>query len=247
MDSILKNIKYDKQYCEDIIESKYIQTITISNENVFKEDNNQMICNKTSMPVLNEYIISNIDHAYYLSSDKNVYYKKKLIEICEDVINNQASYNYGKKMNSCLIQRGFESSDVTLSSIAVIQDYFKISIILVFNDVHYRLFNKYNKCITIQWNGHNWSEYTNDSHINSESIQYESFDKFPKMNNDIKIVDINKKILKNISKYKVSELIDIAKQYDIPIVDKGKKKTKLILYNEIEHYIINNNIKNILM
>ena len=53
----------------------------------------------------------------------------------------------------------------------------------------------------------------------------------------INFFDIYVKYLKGIGNYKLDDLTKLAKEFNISLVsDKGKKKTKKILYDEINLY-----------
>ena len=56
---------------------------------------------------------------------------------------------------------------------------------------------------------------------------------------DVKTRDIYKKYLNPYSKYKSPELIEIAKEMNLPLVNNGKKKVKKELYDDINLYQLN--------
>ena len=53
------------------------------------------------------------------------------------------------------------------------------------------------------------------------------------LNCNVKGIDIYKKYLKTISHYKMDDLIKIAEELNIDIKKNGKKKTKKVLYDDI--------------
>lgn len=76
----------------------------------------------------------------------------------------------------------------------------------------------------------------NDSNIETSSLSI----KENNISNELKID--YKKILKNLNKYKLPELQDIAIQFKLPKENNNKKKTRLELIEEIKNYISNKNI-----
>jgi len=88
--------------------------------------------------------------------------------------------------------------------------------------------------------------YASSSHIEIYSNNESNVDSSIKLNiceNSPNESNIDyKNILKNLSKYKLPELQDIAIQFKLPKENNNKKKTRLELIEEIKNYISNKNI-----
>lgn len=88
--------------------------------------------------------------------------------------------------------------------------------------------------------------YASSSHIEIYSNDESNIDSSIKLNiceNGSNESNINyKNILKNLSKYKLPELQDIAIQFKLPKENNNKKKTRHELIEEIKNYISNKNI-----
>ena len=55
---------------------------------------------------------------------------------------------------------------------------------------------------------------------------------------DINVTEYYKKFLKGIGSYKLQELINIAMEHEIDVVENKKRKTKQQLYNEININVV---------
>ena len=221
MDSILKKTKCTQTYIQRIQVSGYEQSSHIP------ETNLDSVCSSMSdtskCPTLTELIVSKLDANYSLTNDKTLYYKNRLLEIVEYFDSNRS--NYGKKMKTNLVQLGFEHSNDSLSSIAVLQDYFSINIQVFHKDALYKLCTKYDKTLSVLWDGHYWSEIDPLKHNETRFLTDLST-----IECDIDILDVYPKLLKGISSYKLSDLQEIEKKLNIHTNYIGKKenKTRLI-------------------
>jgi CRISPR/Cas system-associated endoribonuclease Cas2 len=236
MDSVLKQTKCTQSYLKRIQSSEYEQSATLP------ENDTSSIVTKltenTQCTTLTELIISTLDANYSLTNDKPLYLKHRLLEIIEDFDSKKS--NYGKKMKPLTVQLGFENSNDTLSSIAVLQDYFNINIRVFSNDVCYSLFNRHEKMIHVHWNGHYW--YAGDAlKYNKDSLM----DQLSCIECDVSPYDIYPKLLKPISSYKVNDLHTLCVTFGISIMQLGKKKTKQTIYQELCIYILEHNLKSI--
>lgn len=234
MDLLTKHDK-GKAFCESITTSSYLQDFQNST--------------KKSDPVFSTMVdlfFSCFDHHYTMvaNKDKQLYIKQLLVsiatEIDEDKSNKYDNFNYGKAINSTLIQQGLQSMN-TVSCLLYLSDYYGVSThVYLDSKKHIVTSDKVRKEFHIKFSNNKWSELT-DELINelSDYKQGEFTDLGDALVLDVKTKDIYKKYLNPIGKYKSPELIQIAKDMNIPLVKDGKKKVKKELYDDINFYQLN--------
>ena len=245
--NIIKNIEYDQYYTQDIIESKYTQ------HNIKKEKSNQDVnidikekeeytfkgFNQRKEKTLEELLLFTYDYNSMLQENPKIYINKRKIELASLIDDHTDKtydiFNYDKKFSKRLIQQGLQERD-TLSSVLYISDLYNITIVLYdkYNNKYYKLSQKEKPLVYIEYYNHNF-QIIKDPTNEFKDIKYE--DNIGGLENiidcNIKRLDIYKKYLKAISNYKIEELINIAEDLNINIKENGKKKTKKMLYNEI--------------
>ena len=145
------------------------------------------------------------------------------------------NFNYDKKFSKKLLQQGLQEED-SLSSSLYISDLYNFTIILYdkYNNKYYKLSQKDKPLVYIEYYNHSFrimEDPTNDF----KDIKYETsiggLENI--LNCNVKGIDIYKKYLKTISHYKMDDLIKIAEELNIDIKKNGKKKTKKVLYDDI--------------
>ena len=174
-----------------------------------------------------------------LQENPKIYINKRKIELASLIDDHTDKtydiFNYDKKFSKRLIQQGLQERD-TLSSVLYISDLYNITIVLYdkYNNKYYKLSQKEKPLVYIEYYNHNF-QIIKDPTNEFKDIKYE--DNIGGLENiidcNIKRLDIYKKYLKAISNYKIEELINIAEDLNINIKENGKKKTKKMLYNEI--------------
>ena len=245
---IIKNIEYDQYYTHDIVESKYTQTSfkqsnikqcslkqNIKHENVKQEKQEKKEIFKT----LEELLLFTYDYNSMLQENPKIYIDKRKIELAtfidEHTEKTYDNFNYDKKFSKRLIQQGLQETD-SLSSILYICDLYNIAIVLYdkYNNKYYKLSQKEKPLVYIEYYNHSFrimEDPTNDF----KDINYESsiggLDNI--FNCNVKGIDIYKKYLKAISHYKMEDLIKIAEELNVEVKKNGKKKTKKVLYDDI--------------
>ena len=209
---------------------------TIKDSNKEEIHDNEVQNNKRGFNDISEIFISNYDLNYKLleNNEKNSYCIKKKLEIASDL--GDKNFNYNSKFTESLICNGLQDKN-KFSSILYLNDYFNCNLIIynVSTKKYYKTGIKDREKIGCIFENNQWFPYEN---INDESLTEKTYinditdlDKIIKF--DIQTNLIYQYYLKNISKYKMNDLIDICKDLNINIMNGTKKKLKKKLYDEI--------------
>ena len=228
MDLLTKHDK-GKTFCDSITTSSYLQNSTKKSEPVYS--------------TIVDLFFSCFDPHYSLieNKDKQLYIKQLLVsiatEIDEDKSNKYDNFNYLKCMNSTLIQQGLQAMN-TVSCLLYLSDYYGVTTHVYVESLKSLIVtsDKVRKTFYIHFKDNKWSELTGEL---PDYKQGEFKDLGEAFVLDVKTKDIYKKYLNPIGKYKSPELIQIAKDMDIPLVKDGKKKVKKELYDDINLYQLN--------
>ena len=189
MDLLSKHDK-DKSFCDSIISSSYLQNTTNKNETMF--------------PTIVDLFFSCFDPHYSLveNKDRQLYVKQLLISIATEIDENKTNkydnFNYGKSINSTLIQQGLQSMN-TVSCLLYLSDYYGVTThVYLDSKKHIVTSDKVRKEFHIKFTNNKWSE------ISPMSSSFEQGE-FSELGNalvlDVKTKDIYKKYLQPISKY----------------------------------------------
>ena len=244
---ILNNIKYDKLYTTDIKESSFTQglneqPITDTSHHAINESTpkqNIKIEIKEDKPTvyktLEELILLNYDYNSVLNENTNIYIDQRKIKIASEIDENTDKYydkfKYSKTFKKSLIQQGLQQKN-TLSTIIYLSDLYNLSIIIFdrYNNKYYDLSSKNKDIFYVQYYNKMWSIFETDKTIHFE----ESIGGLENMLLcNIKLNDIYQKYLKAISNYKLEDLHKIAEENKIDLKYCNKKKTKKMLYDQI--------------
>ena len=226
---LLSKFTKDKIYSDRINPSSYEQGITIDTKPMF--------------PSIIDLFFSVYDHHYILveNKDKQLYVKQRLMNIATEIDENKShkydNFNYLKCMNPTLIQQGLQAMN-TVSALLYLSDYYGVT-------THVYLQTPMLKVVTSEKNrtvfnivytsGCKWSEIDVLTDYKEGSFK----DLGLGLTLDVKTRDIYKKYLNPIGKYKSPELIEIAKEMNLPLDNNGKKKVKKELYDDINLYQLN--------
>ena len=129
-----------------------------------------------------------------------------------------------------------------VSSLIYLSDYYNINIYIhdKENSKYYNYIDKNDKNMYVIFDKTGW--IISDINFDVENIDIIRMNLFLKntfINNNLKNNIIYKSFLNPISKYKMTELIKIAEDNNIILIDKnGKKKIKQILYDDINYKYI---------
>lgn len=226
---LLSKFTKDKIYSDRINPSSYEQGGTIDTKPMF--------------PSIIDLFFSVYDHHYILveNKDKQLYVKQRLMniatEIDEDKSHKYDKFNYMKYMNPTLIQQGLQAMN-TVSALLYLSDYYGITTNVYLQTPMLKVVTsektrtEFNIVYTAECK---WSEIDVVTDYKDGSFE----DLGLGLTLDVKTRDIYKKYLNPISKYKSPELIEIAKEMNLPLDKGGKKKVKKELYDDINLYQLN--------
>ena len=234
---ILNDIKYDKLYTTDINESSFTQGLDEPKPKKHKQNIKMEI--KEDKPkiynALEELILLNYDYNSVLNENTNIYIDQRKIKIASEIDENTDKYydkfKYSKTFRKSLIQQGLQKKD-TLSTVIYLSDLYNLSIIIFdkYNNKYYNLSNKEKDIFYVQYYNKKWSIFESDKTIHFEKSigGLENI-----LDCNIKTIDVYEKYLKAISNYKLNDLVKIAGENNIDLKYCNKKKTKKMLYDEI--------------
>jgi hypothetical protein len=230
---LIGDYNQDCKFTDSIKESNYIEQCDKIVDNLNKSYNNLVFC------ILDNYdiILSNTpeNEKYHILNQKVI----DILSVIEnDIFYNKFNYNE-KIMKRRLIQNGLQLSlkrDNMISSIYYLNDFYKTHFVIIDankKEYYETTIKNYPKVyLTMNNNKYSLSDTCNSTILSSTLNSLTSFTIDVKPN-------IYKTYLNSISKYKVGELKDIATNFGISPVDKGKIKTKQVLYDEINSYNLN--------
>ena len=233
MDLLSKYSKEDRHYTESIKTSSYLQSY---------DNNNNNDKSYKSYRTISELFIDKFDPTCSIleEKEKKVYTDQLLIEIAtqidEDKQDKYDKFNYSKVMKSQIIQQGLQSKN-TISSLLYLSDYYKVSSVI-------HLGSSKQTIITSDKDRTQFHIlYMNGIFTEVEDSPNYTHGDFKDLGEsfvmDIVKKDIYTKYLDPISKYKATELVDLAKEVGISLESNGKKKVKKVLYDEINLYHLN--------
>ena len=208
---LLSNHDKGRSFCDSITASSYIQTSSKKSDPLF--------------PTLVDLFFSRFDPHYDLveNRDKQLYVKQLLLsiatEIDEDKVTKYDNYSYGKSINPTLIQQGLQSMK-SVSALLYLCDYYGVTAhVYLESKKHIVTSDKVRKEFHIQFTNNKWSEVTVVPSFDTGEFN----DLGEALVLDVKSKDIYKKYLNPIGKYKSPELIQLAKDMDLPLEKNGKK------------------------
>ena len=220
--ALIQSINQDCDFTSSINESSYIEKIRIAPRNY----SNFLFC------ILDNYdlSLSCVDE-----EDKKHYFKQRVLDISTSIDENPEKFydNLGyniKNMKKKQIQWGLHSSldKKNISSIYYFNDLYKTHFVLVdlFRNEYYETTVKNYPKVYLYMNKNKFSiEEKLIGNMSRKDINESCF--------EIDVKNIYKTYLGPISKYKITELKEIATNLDISLTLNGKNKTKNVLYEEI--------------
>ena len=228
MDLLTKFTK-DKIFSDRIHPSSYEQGKHTNSKQVF--------------PSILDLFFSVYDHHYSFieNKDKLLYVKQLIMNIATEIDENKQhkydNFNYLKCMNSTVIQQGLQAMN-TVSSLLYLSDYYGVTtnVYLETPMLKVATSEKTRKEFNIVYNVDcKWSEIDVVTDYKDGSFE----DLGLGLTLDVNTPNIYKKYLNPIGKYKSPELIEIAKEMNLPLDKDGKKKVKKELYDDINLYQLN--------
>lgn len=177
----------------------------------------------------------------FISSEINDFsINKKNIDIAT-IIDNDNDWNnkYNKKFKKSLICAGLQKKR-HFSSLLYYNEFYKINIIILNISInkYYKTCLKKYQDIIISYDNNKFNLYEGDLKDKEES--YDLCDLKNIFEMDIDSNFIYNKFLPSISSLKLDDLVSYAKEFNINLLnEKGKKKTKKDLYDEINLFKLN--------
>ena len=239
------NTKIDTDYVSKILISNFIQKNAANQvklKNVYKNDykNENRYCSS-----FDELIISLNEPDYLLTDTKDLFVTKFKIVIANNLDEDKSKlydiYNYSKTFNISVIQSGLQEQNM-MSSLIYLSDYYNINV-YIYNKIinqYYNYIDKNDKNVYIIFDSTGWK--ISDIDFDVDQIDILSTQLFLKdgfISNNLKNKNAYKSFLQPISKYKMIDLIKIAEDNNILLIDKnGKKKVKQKLYDNINYKYI---------
>ena len=232
MDLLTKFTK-DKIFSDRIHPSSYEQGKHTNSKQVF--------------PSILDLFFSVYDHHYSFieNKDKLLYVKQLIMNIATEIDENKQhkydNFNYLKCMNSTVIQQGLQAMN-TVSSLLYLSDYYGVTtnVYLETPMLKVATSEKTRKEFNIVYNVDcKWSEIDVVIDVVTDYKDGSFEDLGLGLTLDVNTPNIYKKYLNPIGKYKSPELIEIAKEMNLPLDKDGKKKVKKELYDDINLYQLN--------
>ena len=227
---LLQDKNQDCNFTSNIRSSSYDETNNLTNS-CLTQYSNYLLC------IIDNYdlVLSNTPQ-----SDKELIFKKRVIEISTDIEEKRdiyyENYNYNsRKFSIQKIQQSLlrsSENEVLVSTLCYLNDYYQTHFVIA--DVRNRVFyetckknypKKYLEC--------NGKKYSLSDSIKDTYVETKTIPNFFTEDNNL---EIYKNYLKPIGTYKIDELKDIAKEFNIPLLENGKNKKKQILYDNINSY-----------
>ena len=235
---LLKDLNEDCSFTDKINESSYIEKTNGILNNKKINYHNIVSC-----------IVSEYDSFYLsiLDNEKKMYMKKLIIEICSEIEEKGDSkyhnYKFNEKlMKPSIIQYGlqmWEKKDNYISSIYYLNEYYKKHFIIIYdNRIYETCLKDYPKVYLKYSDG---DVFIVDSLNNEMNSELKNLFEIINLKNDIKKdkKNVYQMKLNPISKYKLDDLKELAKEYNISLKNGSKNKTKQVLYDEINLYKLN--------
>jgi len=232
MDLLTKFTK-DKIFSDRIHPSSYEQGKHTNSKQVF--------------PSILDLFFSVYDHHYSFieNKDKLLYVKQLIMNIATEIDENKQhkydNFNYLKCMNSTVIQQGLQAMN-TVSALLYLSDYYGVTtnVYLETPMLKVATSEKTRKEFNIVYNVDcKWSEIDVVIDVVTDYKDGSFEDLGLGLTLDVNTPNIYKKYLNPIGKYKSPELIEIAKEMNLPLDKDGKKKVKKELYDDINLYQLN--------
>lgn len=243
MEFIVDFEKNNNNYASKIKKSKYLEKT--KNETETEKETKKETKNKGCKDLCEIIIGQNeIEYSSLNDSEKLNFVRNKKLDIASNInlFNKDGKNPYIKKWKINLIQNGLQKAN-SLSSILYLNELYKVKTI-IFNEQtgkYYATTLKNYEPIYCNYKDNSWGL------IKTENVSLKDKNDIQDINDlnsiidlDIDTIYIYSSFLGTLSKYKMSDLENIAKQDNITMINsKGKKKLKKDIYDEInlKHYI----------
>ena len=177
------------------------------------------------------------------SSERPMHIKQTLMKWCSELDEQQQDtytiHGWNPKVVGVKhLQRGLQeaasNNALTMSQLCYLTETYKTHFVLVYDSHMYETTWKPYKKTLIEYTGKSYNIYTKEC----DTTQHRWISDLPEFVNDIKKGTMYKIELDPISKYKSGDLKELAKSYEISLVDNTHKpKAKQVLYDDIAKHL----------
>ena len=223
----------NNNYSDKITTNKYTQTFSLLKDVETKSHEiTKNIFNSIFELVLS---IKDVNYCILENKEKNKYVSDKKLELCSKIDVDYDILNFNKKvLSKTTICSNLQKKSDMLSLILFYNEFYKINLIIYnkSSNKFYRSGLKNYDNIYITYDNKKW--IINDN-INNDGNNYSDINELSTiLDIDMKTNFVYNSYLKTISNYKLDDLVIIANECNICLTnEKGKKKTKKELYEEI--------------
>jgi len=243
---LLKDLNQDCNFTENIKESIHVQGIQDDQDIQGDQDIQTLVSiNKKRYRNFIECILCEFDPLYSTDIDSKFYLNSKIAEICSHIEEKPDTcydnYHFNSKiMKIKTIQHALQlwNKENNISSIYYLNEYFKKHFVILHGGCSYATCIKSYPKVYLEYN--NGVKIVDEKDCIKKDLNY-LFEK-TQLKNDIKrdMKSIYKGYLESIGKYKIDDIKKIAGELNISLKDnKGKNKTKSVLYDEINMFKFN--------
>ena len=224
----------NNNYCNKIGSSPYIQEVST-------------LKNQIEYPTIIELLFSLYDHHFSMveQQDKDLYIKQRVIELATALDEGKelsySRFTYNKNMSISNIQYGLQSMK-SISALLYLADLYNVTIHVYLQDTKTKVITskKTKDILHVIYATNKWSaiDFPVGEYIDYKLTDFKDLSTCLHM--DVSTIDVYNRYLNPISKYKLSELIALANERNIPLIsDDGKKKIKKNIYDDINSYELN--------
>ena len=223
----------NNNYSDKITTNKYTQTFSLLKDvETESHEITKNIFNSIFELVLS---IKDVNYCILENKEKNKYVSDKKLELCSKIDVDYDILNFNKKvLSKTTICSNLQKKNDMLSLILFYNEFYKINLIIYnkSSNKFYRSGLKNYDNIYITYDNKKWIINEN---INNDGNNYSDINELSTiLDIDMKTNFVYNSYLKTISNYKLDDLVIIANECNICLTnEKGKKKTKKELYEEI--------------
>ena len=219
-------------YSDKIITNKYTQTFSLLKD--VPTESHEIT--KNTFNSIFELVLSIKDVNYCIleNKEKDKYVSDKKLELCSKIDVDYDNLNFNKKvLSKTTICSNLQKKNNMLSLILFYNEFYKINLIIYnkSSNKFYRYGLKNYENIYITYGNKKWiiNDDINDDNNYSDINELSTI-----LDIDMKTNFVYNSYLKAISNYKLDDLVNISNECNICLTnEKGKKKTKKELYEEI--------------
>ncbi len=229
---LLNSLKSEKKYCTDINNSEYVQRLCEYPKDKCYQD-------------INNLFIDKFDPTCSILEDKekDIYFIQRLLEIATDIDEKSKThyinYKYSKNLKASTVQSGLQKPN-TLTSVIYLGDLYNVTPVIYIDALQVKVVSslKTRENLNIL--------YKDGTFMVLDDVPEFKYGEFINLQGclelNIKNLDVYAIDMLPISKYKVSELTELAKKLDVSTEINGKNKIKKDLYKDLTVKLLNSTV-----